>query len=94
METPPRGRESARTETRRVYQDRCFVRTNFEIAQGIPFESRCSVRVPPEAMHSFQASHNEVSWKLLVRGSVHGWPDYEREFQIVVNPATNGHSQA
>lgn len=79
-----------RTETRRVYEDRCFVRTDFEIHQGLPFESRCQVRVPETAMHSFHADHNEVRWKLLVKGSVIGWPDYQREFQIVVSPATNG----
>lgn len=79
-----------RTETRRVYQRRCFVREDFEIAQGLPFESRCQVTVPIGAMHSFHAGHNEVSWKLIVKGKVRGRPDYEREFQIVVNPGTNG----
>lgn len=83
-----------RTEIRRVYQDRCFVRSNFEIHQGLPFESRCSVHVPEGAMHSFHSDHNEVSWKLVVKGSVAGWPDYEREFQIVVNPAGGGHTPA
>ena len=62
------------------------MRENFEIHQGLPFESRCQIRVPPGAMHSFQAGHNEVNWKLIVKASVAGWPDYERVFQIVVNP--------
>ena len=48
--------------------------------------------VPDGAMHSFQADHNEVNWKLIVKGSVVGWSDYERVFQIVVNPVTNGHA--
>ena len=76
-----------RTETRRVFQRRSFVRDNFEI-QGLPFESRCQFQIPPGAMHSFQAPHNEVNWKLIVKGSVVGWPDYERVFPIVVNPST------
>jgi hypothetical protein len=79
-----------RTETRRVFCERCFVREDFQIQQGLPFESRCQLRVPPGAMHSFQADHNEVSWKLIVKGTVDGWPEYEREFQIVVNPEING----
>jgi hypothetical protein len=82
-----------RTEVRRVYESRCFVREGFEIHQGLPFESRCQIQVPAGAMHSFQASHNEVCWKLIVKGSVVGWPDYERVFQIIVNPAINGDSQ-
>jgi hypothetical protein len=79
-----------RTEMRRVYEERCFVRENIEIPQGLPFESRCQVQVPDSAMHSFQAVHNDVSWKLIVRGQVEGRPAYEREFQIVVSPTTNG----
>jgi len=76
----------ARTEVRRVFEERCFLRQGFEVQQGLPFESRCQVRVPAGAMHSFQASHNEVSWRLIVKGNVVGWPEYERAFQIVVNP--------
>jgi hypothetical protein len=79
-----------RTETRRVYEQRCFVREGFQIHQGLPFESRCQIRVPEGAMHSFYANHNEVRWKLIVKGKVTGWPDFERVFQIVVNPAVNG----
>jgi hypothetical protein len=83
-----------RTETRRVFQERCFVREDVEIDQALPFESRCEIAVPAGAMHSFQANHNEVTWKLVVKGRVDGWPDYERVFQVVVNPPTNGHSHA
>ena len=83
-----------RTETRRVFQRRCFVRDNFEIHHGLPFESRCQISVPAGAMHSFQAGHNEVNWKLIVKGSVVGWPDYERVFQIIVNPPNGAASPA
>jgi hypothetical protein len=50
--------------------------------------------VPEGAMHSFAANYNEVSWKLIVKGNVDGWPPYEREFQIVVNPDSNGHHKS
>jgi len=79
-----------RSETRRVFDQRFFLREDFQIAQGLPFESRCQIAVPAGAMHSFLTSHNEVSWKLIVRGSVRGKPEYQREFQIVVNPGSNG----
>ncbi len=83
-----------RTESRRVFQERCFLREGFDVQQGIPFESRCQICVPEGAMHSFQANYNAVSWQLIVKGSVAGWPDYERAFQIVVNPGSNGRAQA
>jgi hypothetical protein len=79
-----------RTESRRVFQQRCYLRENFEIAQGLPFESRCQLAVPAGAMHSFQSNHNEVSWRLIVKGIVQGRPEFQREFQIVVNPGGNG----
>jgi len=80
-----------RLEARRVYEQRCFVREDFEVQQGLPFESRCPLHIPETAMHSFQANHNEVSWRLIVKGSVVGWPDYQRVFQIVVRPVVNSH---
>ena len=83
-----------RTETQRVYEERCFIRENFQIHQGLPFESRCQVQVPAGAMHSFQADHNEVSWKLIVKGSLNNWSEYQREFQIVVKPEANGQTQS
>jgi hypothetical protein len=83
-----------RTETKRVFEERCFVREGIQIDPGLPFESRCQICVPVGSMHSFQSNHNQVSWKLVVKGSVQGWPDYERVFQIVVNPPTNGNGHA
>jgi hypothetical protein len=31
-----------------------------------------------------------VSWRLIVKGIVQGRPEFQREFQIVVNPGGNG----
>jgi hypothetical protein len=76
-----------RTETRRVFNERCFLREDFQILQGLPFEERCRVQVPEGAMHSFLANHNAVRWKLIVKGDVAGWRPYERAFHIVVSPA-------
>jgi len=41
-------------------------------------------------MHSFRSGHNEVSWKIVVKGDVAGWPDYERSFPLIVYPCVNG----
>ncbi len=75
-----------RTERRQVYLESIFRRDEFEIQPDRPFESRCGLRVPASAMHSFKADHNEIHWSLRVRGNVAGWPDFEREFPIVVHP--------
>jgi len=50
-------------------------------------EARAELRLPRGAMHSFLAEHNQVRWKLVVRGDIAGWPTFEREFPIVVQPS-------
>jgi hypothetical protein len=69
-----------------VYQDRLWSRKGFNVEQGLPFEVRCELHLPPTAMHSFRAGFNEIQWKVVVRGSVQGWPNFERDFPIVVRP--------
>ena len=83
-----------RTEFRRVYEDKLFAADRFEIRQGLPFEQRITLRIPEAAMHSFKSDHNEINWKLVVRGDVDGWPCYERVFPVVVYPAHNGNAPA
>lgn len=75
-----------RTHTSRVYQKRVFDRQGFDIPQGLAFQQQCRIEIPPEAMHSFRADHNEVQWKFVVRGEAGGWPTFERSFPIVVYP--------
>ncbi|MFI5456789.1 MAG: DUF3592 domain-containing protein [Isosphaerales bacterium] len=81
------GGESARTETRRVYAEEILARDRFELRPTLPLEARAELRLPRGAMHSFLAVHNQVRWKLVVRGDVAGWPNFEREFPIVVQPS-------
>ena len=78
-----------RTATECVHQESVYRRDAFEVRPGIPFEDRCKIRVPAEAMHSFKSDHNAVGWYLVVRGDIAGWPDYERKFPLVVYPVVN-----
>jgi hypothetical protein len=82
-----RAGEGARTEIRRVYEEEILARDGFELQPGLPLEARAELRLPGGAMHSFLAAHNQVRWKLMVRGDVAGWPDFEREFPFVVRPS-------
>jgi hypothetical protein len=76
-----------RTEQRRVLEQSVYRRDGFEIDQTVPFEHQWSVTIPVGAMHSFKSTHNEVRWKLLVKGDVAGWPNFEREYPVIVYPA-------
>jgi hypothetical protein len=77
---------NTRTEVRRVHQVPLHRDEEFEIVPGEPFATRLKFQVPPLAMHSFKAPHNEVFWRMIVRGNVQGWPDFERHFPLVVHP--------
>lgn len=79
-----------RTETRRVFEQELFRRENFEIHRGLPLEERFQMEIPAGMMHSFKSDHNEVDWKVVVKGDVARWPDYERSFPVVVYPGQSG----
>ena len=76
-----------RTEQRRVLEQSVYRRDGFEIDPAVPLEHQWSILIPAAAMHSFRSTHNEVKWKLLVKGDVVGWPNFEREYPLIVFPA-------
>lgn len=77
---------NTRTETCEIHRQSIFRREGFEVRRGLPFQTECDLKVPAGAMHSFKADHNEVHWKVIVQGNVAGWPDYRREFPVIVHP--------
>lgn len=46
----------------------------------------CDVTIPPNLMHSFDASNNKIIWKLKVHGDIKRWPDVDQSFNFVVSP--------
>ena len=79
-----------RTESQRVYQQVVLERDRLDLKRGQPFEANCEIELPKGAMHSFKSEHNEVSWKVVVKGQVASWPNYERCFPVIVYPNRNG----
>jgi len=77
---------NTRTERRRVHESRVYSRESFVVQAGVPFEDIFMVRIPSDAMHSFESEHNELQWKLIVDGVVAGGPNYNRDYPIVVYP--------
>lgn len=56
-----------RLESRRVYDDCVFRHQDFEVEPSKPFECDCPLDIPQDAMHSFVAENNAVTWKLVVQ---------------------------
>ncbi len=77
---------NARTESREVFRRSLYACPGAIVRPGEPLEAECDLPIPAEAMHSFRASHNQVQWKLIVRGEIAGWHGFERSFPVVVRP--------
>jgi hypothetical protein len=75
---------NTRKATRRVYEQPLVSREALEMGRTLPFEARAHLEVPGDAMHSFKAIHNRIDWKIVVKGSVTRWPDFERSFPVIV----------
>ena len=92
-ETTYRQGTDTRSESCRVYERSLRREDDFEVTGAVPFERECDVQVPAGAMHSFKSKHNEIAWKILVRGSPVRWPDFERSFPVLVYPGRNGQGE-
>ncbi len=79
-----------RTESRRVYEQVVLEQRQLDLQRGMPFEADCDIVLPEGAMHSFRSEHNEINWRVVVKGQVATWPDYERCFPVIVYPNRNG----
>ena len=75
-----------RTEQARIFSRPLLHREHVELSPQSAFEEQCDIEVPTNCMHSFKADHNEVRWRLVVRGELAGWPPFERAFPVVVVP--------
>lgn len=81
-----------RTEAREVFRRVVFEQSDFLIEPAKPFQCSFLIDIPRDAMHSFHSAHNSVHWRLVVRGSAEGWPEFRRSFPLVVYPgATTSH---
>lgn len=81
---------NSHTHTQRVVQTELYRRESFSIEHREPLAERFQFQVPPGAMHSFQSDHNGVKWKLCVSAELQKWPDFEREFALIVHPPRRG----
>ncbi|MEM8737841.1 MAG: DUF3592 domain-containing protein [Planctomycetota bacterium] len=58
----------------------------------MPREGSSRWEIPADTMHSFDAEHNEIVWRLMVEGEIAKWPDVKDEYALAVVPP--GHAAA
>src|SRR5204863_6744010 len=81
---------NSHTHVKRVVESELFRRGAFAIDRNAPLSERIEFEVPNGVMHSFQSRHNAVKWKIVVEGELHKWPNFRREFMVVMCPGENG----
>lgn len=75
-----------RTESNEVRVVPIATRNDVSIEPDLPYVTSASFVLPDDAMHSFQSSHNHISWVIIVTGDVENWPRFDRRFPVVVYP--------
>ena len=76
-----------RTEANIVFEQPLISEIGLDIPMQRPFHTSLEIEVPADAMHSFDAPSNVVRWKLITRGDVPSFPDFQRTAELVVVPA-------
>lgn len=54
--------------------------------QGQRSSFRVDFRMPSDAPYSFESPHNRVAWAIEVHVDVGSWPDWQRDFPLIVRP--------
>jgi hypothetical protein len=75
-----------RKETCTVFRERICRFDGIRPEPGTPFEAREKLRIPEQAMHSFQSGHNAVHWKIVIKGRPESRPSFLRSFPVIVYP--------
>lgn len=75
------------TASARVREFTLLTLRDVQIQRSPPLETSFNIDVPADVMHSFEAPHNKIQWKLIVRGLPESWPEYRREFPVIIHPA-------
>jgi hypothetical protein len=80
---------TTRNEKRRVHDQELARHEDLTVEAAEPLRVRGSFRVPPAAMHSFRAEHNEVWWAVLVEGEARRWTAlaFAHDYLLPVRPA-------
>ncbi len=75
-----------RTETHEVIRERVFQQRRFEIKPHAGLKETFPIKIPTNAMHSFQGHYNSLQWKLVSIGRYRDMPEIQRSYALIVHP--------
>ena len=76
-----------RSESRVVFQQRCFFRSSVQVEPSLGLEEFFDVTPPTDVMHSFAGRFNRIEWSIDVHGEVEGHGAFVRRFPIIIEPS-------
>lgn len=77
---------STRTDTFQVREMPLAELEAVQPSAAQPLILRAKVVIPADAMHSFKSAHNELAWQLRVTGDIRWWPNFKRQYGLLVLP--------
>jgi hypothetical protein len=83
-----------RTESHRAFKEDLAILNNHDLRSDRVLEHEFQFSIPESAMHSFRSEHNQVQWKLVVRGKPESLPRFMRSFLIIVHPGHHGREES
>ncbi len=75
-----------RTAEHTVCEHEEILAENIQTLGAAPINGEAEFAVPPEAMQSFDAMSNKITWSLKVHTDIAHWPDYTDSIAIAVGP--------
>lgn len=75
-----------RTAEHDVFEEEAVLLTAGELAPPQYMTAAAQFTIPAEGMHSFEASDNKITWRLVLTTSIASWPDFAAAFPLVVAP--------
>ena len=79
-----------RIESHPAFKEEIAVLKNCDLRSDRVLEHKFQFSIPESAMHSFRGEHNQVQWKLVVRGRPESLARFTRSFLLIVHPRNPG----
>lgn len=78
-----------RTERTTVYSSRLLRRRGVVLKPDAVWRTDLTLKLPPEAIHSFRSRSNRIQWKIIVTAKALSWPRLRRHFGFTVHPRSS-----
>jgi hypothetical protein len=78
------GHKNLETMRRRLFERELFRDENIAIQRDTPFEVRCELHIPERIGDAIQPTRRNITWKLVVEGSIAGWPGFLWDYPVIV----------